>query len=272
MNPSGVIAFLSDFGLQDTYVGIVKGVILGINSRARIVDITHQIPHGALTEAAFALLDAYPFFPKGTVHLAVVDPGVGTARRPIAVQAGHCFFVGPDNGLFWPFIERYPSSRVVHLKEHQYFRSEISATFHGRDIFAPVAAHLSAGLAFHLLGPSVNNPTALALPLPELRDNTLVGQVIRVDHFGNLITNIDERTLKHFLGSDEAVIQAGKLRVCGIGKTYGEAAPGQAIALMGSAGLLELAVCLGRAGGLTGLGAENLIGVTVAVTRGGGGV
>jgi len=267
VNPSGIVTFLSDFGLEDGYVGIVKGVILRINHSARIVDITHQIPHGSILDAAFVLQEAWHFFPEGTVHLAVVDPGVGTARRLIAIQSERHFFVGPDNGLFRPIVDHDPSAEVVHLKEKRYFLPEISHTFHARDIFAPVAARLSAGLALHLLGPSLKDPIPLSIPVPEIRDEFLRGQVIRMDHFGNLITNIHEKTLQKFLGKDEAIIRIGDLRISGIAATYGDAAPGGVIALIGSAGFLEIAVCLGRAGDLGGLGAEKPVGVAVTVTR-----
>jgi S-adenosylmethionine hydrolase len=269
VNPCGIITFTSDFGLEDAYVGIVKGVILGINPRARVVDITHQVSHGSIPDAAFLLQDACRFFPEGTVHLAVIDPGVGTARRSIAIQTEHCFFVGPDNGLFWPIIDRDSSSRIVSLEEERYFRSEVSDTFHGRDIFAPVAAHLSAGLAFHLLGPKISNPTFLACPLPEIRKDRLLGRVIRVDHFGNLITNIDKETLENFLENEEAVIRIGRLRIPGVGRTYEEASPGGVIALVGSAGFLEVAVHLGRADGLDGLKTDESFGREVIVTRSG---
>lgn len=267
MNPSGVITVLTDFGLEDGYVGIMKGVILGINHSARIVDITHQVPHGSILDAAFVLQEAWQFFPEGTVHLAVVDPGVGTARRPLAVQANNHFFVGPDNGLFRPIINRYPSSRIAHLNKEQYFRPETSETFHGRDIFAPVAAHLSAGVPFHLLGSPINDPVSLFMPVPEIRQDILLGQVIRIDHFGNLITNIDEKTLENFLGTDKAVIQIGGLRIRGIARTYGDTAPNAVIALFCSAGFLEIAVNLGRASDLDGLGTEKPLGIAVTVTR-----
>jgi S-adenosylmethionine hydrolase len=269
VNPCGVITFTSDFGLEDAYVGIVKGVILGINPQARIVDITHQIPHGSISDAAFVLQDACGFFPEGTVHLAVIDPGVGTVRRSLAIQTEHYSFVGPDNGLFWPIIERYSSSRMVSLEEKRYFHSEISDTFHGRDIFAPVAAHLSAGLALHLLGPKISNPTPLARPHPEIRNDRLLGRVIRVDHFGNLITNIDKKTLEGFLGNEEALIRIGKLQITGLGRIYEDAAPGGVIALVGSAGLLEVAVCLGRADDLDGLKADESFSREVTITRSG---
>jgi S-adenosyl-L-methionine hydrolase (adenosine-forming) len=270
VNPSGVITFMSDFGLEDGYVGIVKGVILGINPWARIMDITHQIPHGSILDAAFILREAWQFFPQGTVHLAVVDPGVGTSRRPMAIRTGRHFFVGPDNGLFRPIIDQYPSSRMVHLNKKEYFRSEISDTFHGRDIFAPVAAHLSAGLALHLLGPPISNPTSLSMPVPKTGDNLLLGEVIRTDHFGNLITNVDRKTLEKFLGTDKAVIRIGDLRISEIAQTYGDVAPGKVMALIGSAGFLEIAVCLGRAGDLDGLGTKKSLGKVVTIMRGDG--
>lgn len=267
MKPSGIISFLSDFGLEDGYVGIVKGVILGINHSARIVDITHQIPHGSILDAAFVLQEAWQSFPEGTVHLAVVDPGVGTARRPLAVEGNNHFFVGPDNGLFHPIIDRYPSSKIVHLNKKQYLRPEISKTFHGRDIFAPVAAHLSTGVSLHALGSSLSDPAPLPVPVPEIRKDLLLGEVVRVDHFGNLITNIDEKTLEKFLGTDKAAIQIGSFYIRGIAQTYGDVAPGEAIALIGSAGFLEIVVNLGRASDLTGLGAGNPLGMPVRVTR-----
>ena len=266
MTPNGIITFLSDFGLQDGYVAMVKGVILRINPASRIVDITHQIPAGSILHAASVLQETQPFFPRGTVNLAVVDPGVGTTRRPIAVETadGH-FFVGPDNGLFWPFITRSPSSRIVLLKENRYFLPAISNTFHGRDIFAPVAAHLSSGVPLDALGPPVIDPVTLTLPDPEVGDDVLSGTVIRIDHFGNLITNISERTLRTFLGNGHPVIRIGDLTIHGISSAYGKAARGGIIALIGSAGFLEIAVNLGRACDLHEIKAHNAPGVAPVV-------
>lgn len=267
MNREGTISLLTDFGLSDPYVGIVKGVILGINPRARLVDITHQVPPGSVLDAAFILLQAYAFFPEGTVHIAVVDPGVGGRRRPIAVQTRGHLFVGPDNGLFWPIVDRSPSCRIVHLQEAHYFLPKISETFHGRDIFAPVGAHLSMGLDIGRLGSSIDDPTSLAIPCPEEIDHTLKGQVMRVDHFGNLITNIHGETLREFLGRSRAVFRIGMIRIEGIRRTYSDMAPGEATALIGSAGYLEISVNLGRACELDGLSTKKTIGMPVEVER-----
>jgi len=267
VDPNGVITLLTDFGLSDPYVGILKGVILEINPNARLVDITHDVPPGSIPEAAFILLEAHEFFPKGTVHLAVVDPGVGGDRRPVAIQTKQHFFVGPDNGLFWPIIDRYPSSRIILLKENQYFLPEISETFHGRDIFAPVAAHLSMGIDIGLLGPILKDPTPLSIPLPEKRDNLLTGRVIRIDHFGNLITNIHRKTLEEFLGKYRPVIHLGDIRIDGIRRTYSDGKKGEVVALIGSAGYLEIAVNLGRACDLDGLAVKEAIGLPVKLTR-----
>ena len=267
MNPSGVITVLTDFGLEDGYVGIVKGVILGINPKARIVDITHQIPHGSILDAAFVLQEAWRFFPEGTVHIAVVDPGVGTARRPVAIGTRNHFFVGPDNGLFRPLTDRDPSSRMVHLTRKEYFRPEISETFHGRDIFAPVAARLSKGIPLDAFGPPIRDLAPLPMPLPEIRKDLLLGEVIRIDHFGNLITNMDEKTIRKFLDMKQAVIQIGDLHISGIARTYGNAKQGEIIALIGSAGFLEIAVNLGRASDLAKLGTKRPLGMPVTVSR-----
>jgi len=148
-----VITLLTDFGTADYFVGAVKGAILSVNPQAVIADITHEIPPQDVEAAAFTLLAAYPTFPPQTIHVAVVDPGVGSERRPIVVKAGTQFFVGPDNGIFTYIYDREPSHRVVHVTSDRYFRSSVSATFHGRDVFAPVAAHLARGVALGSSGP-----------------------------------------------------------------------------------------------------------------------
>ena len=142
MKAAGVVTLITDFGLSDPYVGIMKGVILTINPHASIVDISHQIKMGHITQAAYFLLESYRFFPKGTVHIAVVDPGVGGGRRPILLETQNHFFVGPDNGLFWPIITSHQQIKIIHLTERKYFLPDVSHTFHGRDVFAPVAAYL----------------------------------------------------------------------------------------------------------------------------------
>lgn len=244
-----VITLTTDFGTRDAYVGIMKGVILGICPRARLVDLSHEVAPQDVVEAALVLADAAPFFPAGTVHLAVVDPGVGTRRRAVALGLAGAFFVGPGNGVFGPVWERARSAhsagsvRAVELTESRFFLPAVDATFHGRDVFAPVAAHLARGVGLDELGPRVEDPGTLSLPAPvRLDGKTLEGEVIHVDRFGNCTTNVARADLEQ-LGA------AGSLRVEAAGRgfgpvrtTYGEVAPGEVLALVGSSGRLELAL------------------------------
>ncbi len=267
MKSSGVITLLSDFGLQDPYVGVMKGVILQINPQARLVDLTHRIEAGDIAQGAACLAESHRYFPAGSIHLAVVDPGVGTERRPLAVLAAGHAFVGPDNGLFSPIIDQDPSTRVVHLSERRFFRPQVSPTFHGRDIFAPVAAHLSLGVDPSELGPWVTDAVTLTLPEARSADGILVGRVSRVDRFGNLISNIRESALSRHLAGAEAEIRAAGLRIRGLHRTYGEVAPGEVLALVGSSGTLEIAVREGSAAKRLESQAGRLTGLPVEVRR-----
>ena len=189
---SGIVTLLTDFGVEDPYVGIVKGVILAINPAARLVDLTHAIPPQDVRRGALALEAAYRFFPPGTVHLAVVDPGVGGPRRPLAVRADGHVFVGPDNGLLG-FCAARAGARAVALTVPRYYRAGrrgVSRTFHARDIFAPVAGHCSRGVALGRLGPPVRRVARLALPAPRRAGGRVVGEVLLADRFGNLLTNV----------------------------------------------------------------------------------
>jgi len=243
----GVITLTTDFGESDPYVAMMKGVILSINPGVSIIDITHQVPAGSIRAGGSIIKETYKYFPAGTVHVGVIDPGVGGKRRPIAVLADGHFFVGPDNGLFWPVIEREEHPEVIHLREKRYWMHEISPTFHGRDIFAPVAAHLSGGVNAFLLGEKIGNPTTLTHPLPITENNNLTGEVIRVDHFGNIITNITRRHLSPFLTSKGLIIKIGSLVLRKISTTYSDVPEGQPLALIGSSGHLEIAVNKGSA-------------------------
>lgn len=267
MTDSGIITLTTDFGLKDPYVGIMKGVILSINPEACLVDISHQVKTGDIICAAGLLQEAYKFFPKGTIHVAVVDPGVGGNRRPILVRTGGYFFVGPDNGLFWPIISTCKSAEAIHLTEKGYFLPHVSHTFHGRDIFAPVAAHLSCGVDPMKLGVTITDPVALQLPATQKKGNLLYGQVVRVDNFGNLVTNIHGADLLHFSGTGKMIIQAGDLMIEDLRHTYSEAKEGDLLALIGSSGFLEIAVNLGRASERLGVDSEKLIGIKVEVQK-----
>jgi S-adenosylmethionine hydrolase len=268
MNRSGIITLTTDFGLKDPYVGIMKGVILSINPEASLVDISHQVKAGDITQAASLIQEAHNFFPKGTVHVAVVDPGVGGDRRPILIRTADYFFVGPDNGLFWPIISTDKAAETIHLKEKRYFLSHISPTFHGRDIFAPVAAHLSRGVNPLKMGVTITDPMPLQLPAIQKDENALSGQIVRVDNFGNLITNIPGEDLLPFSGTGKMVVKAGDLIIENVRKTYSEAKAGEALALIGSSGFLEIAVNQGRASERLGVDSEKRIGIKVEVRKG----
>jgi len=268
VNISGIITLTTDFGLNDPYVGIMKGVILSINPEARIIDISHTVKAGSIIHGAVLLQEAYTFFPKGTIHVSVVDPGVGGYRRPILLKTEKYLFVGPDNGLFWPIIKMHHRIETIHLTENKYFLTNISNTFHGRDIFAPVAAHLSLGVDPGKMGLVINDPMPLHLPTPKQKRNLLSGQVMRVDRFGNLITNIHKKDMEKFTGDEPPVIKIGKLIIKGVHNTYSEVNLGEALALIGSFGYLEISVNQGRACDCIGIKPEDIIGTKVEVKKG----
>jgi S-adenosylmethionine hydrolase len=227
------ITLLTDFGTADYFVGAMKGVILSINPKAVIVDISHEIPAQDVAAGAFNLLAACDTFPVGTIHVAVVDPGVGSARRPIAVTAGEHVFVGPDNGLFTHIYDRDNSFQAFHITASQYFRQPVSTTFHGRDIFAPTAAALSTGVDPTSLGPRITDPIRLSLPDAPT--------IIHIDHFGNLITNIIR---DQFNGTRLAI--NGRV-ISSFRSFFGEASGDEPFGIWGSAGFLEIAVNGGSA-------------------------
>lgn len=205
-----IITLTTDFTDRDPFVGIMKGIILGINPRVQIVDLCHQVPAYNILEASFLLGSSYRYFPAGTIHVAVVDPGVGSQRRPVLAKAGRYFFVAPDNGILsYPYQEEQADLQVFHLTEQKYFRLPISQTFHGRDIFAPVAAWLSTGLAPHLFGPRISDYLQLEVPKPRhLAGRIYEFQIIHRDAFGNLITSIGQEFFSQQLsaGSGERFI------------------------------------------------------------------
>jgi len=235
------ITLTTDFGSKDWFVGTMKGVILGIAPRATVVDITHEVPPGDIRAGAFALLAAFRYFPTRTVHVVVVDPGVGSARQAIAVQTVNYFFVGPDNGVLSWALARENVKSIRRLENEKCFRHPVSRTFHGRDVFAPVAAHLSKGFTFAKLGRELKNPVPLPWPRPRKTGDALHGEIVYIDHFGNAITNIDIRSLKS--GKTRAVrVFAGRKVVCGLADFYQAVPPGKPVAVFGSSGFLEIAV------------------------------
>jgi len=255
--PAPIVTFLSDFGTQDWFVGVVHGVIHELTPDAHVVDLNHQVPPGGLSRGAFILEAAAPDFPLGTVHLAVVDPGVGTLRRALAVEAhGQCF-VGPDNGLLeWALAAE--GARVHALVETRWFRHPLSRTFHGRDVFAPVAAHLARGVPLREFGPAVKDPVRLAMARPRLEDGALVGRVVFIDRFGNALTNLTLRALDDAFGqgfpADRIRVSILERTVKGLARSYGDAPVGTMLAIVGSSGRLEIAQVGGDAAGRLGIG------------------
>lgn len=236
-----VITLLTDFGTVDYYVGAVKGAILSVNPLAVIADITHEIPPQDIEAAAFTLLASYQTFPAETIHVAVVDPGVGSARRPIIVRAGKRFFVGPDNGIFTYIYDRAPSHQTFHITAEKYFRDPASSTFHGRDVFAPVAAALSKGTKPQQFGPSINDEVRLGKSLnPVVQKNGKVeGRIIHIDRFGNCVTNITREFLD---GKQQATLLIKRIVIRTFRDFYSDGSDNELFAICGSAGFLEISV------------------------------
>ena len=248
-----VIALLSDFGSRDHYVGTMKGVILGICPDVTLVDITHDItPHDVL-DGALELAAAYRFFPAGTIFLAVVDPGVGSARRGIAADFGDHRFVCPDNGLLSAVTRDAQPKKVVELTERRYARPTVSRTFEGRDRFAPAAAWLAKGIQLPALGRAVASIQRLDIPQPAIGSDDMQGAVLRVDRFGNLVTNIDRKSFEKFSSGGGVHIDAGGTTVGRIVATYADIQNGEVCALFGSTDHLELAANSGSAADALGL-------------------
>jgi len=266
MKRSGLITLLTDFGLEDPYVSMMKGVILAVNPVARIIDISHHVKAWSITRAAGIIRETYPYFPEGTVHVTVVDPGVGGKRRAIILMAQSHLFVGPDNGIFWPIIDLHQDIKIIHITETKYFLPDVSDTFHGRDIFAPVAAHLSKGADPFQMGPAISDPVKLQLPAPHQEGGTLYGQVVSVDHFGSLITNIHRKEIDEFAGGRALVIRLEDLIIEGMRGAYAESGKDEILSLFGSSGYLEIAVNLGRASDRLGLDEGEIIGLGVEVS------
>lgn len=249
---SSIITLLTDFGAKDTYVGVMKGVILGISPSARIVDLTHDVPKFNTRYAAFLLRASTPYFPKGTIHVAVVDPGVGTPRRAVIVETERSFLVGPDNGALSLAAQLEGVKRVVEIENEEYMLPQRSETFHGRDLFAPASAHLARGVPLEKFGRFVDRIAELPYSEPRLRDDEIVCEVLHVDGFGNIITNLDPVLLSKTgmkRGSTIRVKAGRRAFRMQFRRTYSDAEQEKLLALIGSHGLLEIAANRGDAAG-----------------------
>lgn len=254
-----LIALLTDFGARDHYVGTMKGVMLGVCPDVTLVDICHDIPVHDVLAGALELAASYRYFPSGTIFLVVVDPGVGSARRGIAVECGEYLFVAPDNGVLSLVFDEMPPRRTVELGERRYARPTISKTFEGRDRFAPAAAWLAKGLELTALGRPAGQLVRLDVPKPAVTSQAIDGQVVRVDRFGNLVTNIDRRTFDGFMSGDAIAIQIGDQEVGRVVSTYADARPGELCALFGSSDHLEIALNGASAAASTGAGRGSAV-------------
>jgi S-adenosylmethionine hydrolase len=253
--PGPLLTLTTDYGTSDQLVGTLKGVILKIQPDAQIVDINHSVVPYDVLDGALCIGAAYRYFPSKTVHIVVVDPGVGTERRPILVSANNQYFVAPDNGVLSLIYDHEDPIVVRHITSEHYFQRPISPTFHGRDIFAPVAAWLAKNWQTEAFGEAITDFTRFTLPRPKAQDGNLRGAVLRVDHFGNLMTNFTLEDLP------EAMRQPGPARFTVAGKpvkqfveTFAEGPAGEPVALIGSTGFLEIAVNKGNAARVLGVG------------------
>jgi S-adenosyl-L-methionine hydrolase (adenosine-forming) len=246
---SPLITLTTDFGLQDEFVGAMKGVILSICPTAKLIDITHDIRPQDIQHAALILQSSYSYFPKKSIHIAVVDPGVGTDRRIIALKQSDYLFLAPDNGILSPF---FSGDSIAHqVTNTDFFLDSVSATFHGRDIFAPVAAHLAKGVQLDELGPRIKVNKLIDRPFSAafITDTSLKGAVIDIDRFGNLVTNITQQDIDTFASKNQTslILSLNGKEIRGIDITFGNAQPGAPVALLGSRKLLEIAVNQGSA-------------------------
>jgi S-adenosylmethionine hydrolase len=246
-----VITLTTDFGIKDGNVGVMKGVIWGICPAAEIADLSHMVAAQDIREGGLILARSAPYFPRETIHLFVVDPGVGTARRPMAARIGDWYFVGPDNGLVTQLLDRANASgwetEFFHLDRPEFWLPAVSSVFHGRDIFSPVAAHLANGVTLPELGSRFDDPVRIVLQHPERTATGWRGEVVHIDHFGNVASNIRLETLGDSLNGSRVLVRLGGREIRGLVRTFGERPPGEVIALFGSTGSMIVCVVNGNA-------------------------
>jgi S-adenosyl-L-methionine hydrolase (adenosine-forming) len=261
-----IVTLLSDFGLQDHYVAAMKGVMLGINPDLNIIDVTHMIAPQDIMSAAFVLGQAFPCFPRGTIHVAVVDPGVGTSRKALAAFAGDQFFVAPDNGILTYVAQSQENFRAYEITADHYFRKPVSSTFHGRDIFAPVAAYISRGIDLAKFGPVLEKPKQLPVPkLQKVGDSLMQATVLAVDRFGNAVTNLRAEDVPVFEAANARPCKflAGQKEIGSFRRAFGEGRPGEIFVVPGSSGYLEIVMRDGSASSELNLRPGDVVGVVL---------
>jgi S-adenosylmethionine hydrolase len=251
-----IITLTTDFGINDHFVGALKGVILDITPEAQIVDISHAVQAFDVLDGALAISQAYSYFPNGTVHMVVVDPGVGTARRPILASSDGYHFVAPDNGVLSMVYAKEERMHVRHITSDHYFRMPVSNTFHARDIFAPVSAYLAKQVDSHKFGDEIEDYVKFAAPRPKKTgEGSMRGVVLKIDRFGNLITNVTPADVPAlFEASAKFKIKVGSREITDIRKAYAEGAPSEVFGILGSMGYLEIVANRAAAAQLTGAG------------------
>ena len=268
--PTGIITLVTDFGLTDAYVGTMKGVIASVNPRALVIDLCHEVAPQDVHGAAFLLAAVFEFFPERTTHVAVVDPTVGSERPALCVESGGHYFIGPDNGVLSIACYRAGRPKIYLLENEDYFLDQRSRTFHGRDVFAPAAAHLAANAPIETMGPRARSMKRIRIPKPSARRGLSVnGRIVYVDRFGNLTTNIGLNNIRQAFPRtrlENLTISFGNNQIRGISGTYSDARPGSALALFGSTDLMEIAVRDGDAASQLGVGR----GEKIIISRGGG--
>lgn len=249
MQFANIVTLTTDFGLEDPYVGQVKGAILKYNISAHIIDICHSIPPHDILTAAVMIRTSYNYFPKGSIHLIIVDPGVGSQRRIVAATGGKHLFIAPDNGVLSLLFKDNMIETVHRVENASLFPSDISSTFHGRDIMAPVAAAIAGGMVLDKVGPvvNINDCTQLNLPEPNITETGIEGQVLHIDHFGNIRTNITSADLSKFQPASFSGIKIKGYTINNISNTYSDSPPGSLVAVIDSGGYLEIAVNRGNA-------------------------
>jgi S-adenosylmethionine hydrolase len=260
-----IITLTTDFGLSDHYVGTVKGVLLGINPQATLVDISHMVQSHDVLDGALTLAQAYHYFPAGTVNLVVVDPGVGSTRRPILAVTGKYSFIAPDNGVLSLVYDREERVTVYHVDASHYYLQPVSNTFHGRDIFAPIAAWVSKGVEAAKIGPEITDFVRFTVPKAKREGNTVKGAVLKVDRFGNLVTNITPEDVPEVFAAQPAPfsLTVGKATIKALRPNYAESAAGEVFAILGSMGYLEISANRAPASQMAGVGRGAEVVVTL---------